>query len=221
MQSNDAANKIGDLIKMNEKRIKIGVDKTTEVIDALDKINGSINDITDIVEQIYTATEEESKGSQVIMDIINSFSDVSDKNIVSIESLGKTRNQLSQEVEKMRNLVVAFKLQSTSKEVVTDIKIITPEEKELLKTHLKRLDIAEGYIKKHGERKEALIKIPEKVRAAKFTNNIIKRIQSDDDKEFFASQYSYNKYTGIYTLNKNVLEGEKIKMRNILKSIDY
>jgi hypothetical protein len=76
-------------------------------------------------------------------------------------------------------------------------------------------------IKKHGERKEALIKIPEKVRAAKFTNNIIKRIQSDDDKEFFASQYSYNKYTGIYTLNKNVLEGEKIKMRNILKSIDY
>ena len=76
-------------------------------------------------------------------------------------------------------------------------------------------------IKKKAQRKEALIKIPEKVRAAKFTNNIIKKIQNDDDKEFFTSQYSYNKYTGVYTLNKNVLEGEKIKMRNILKSIDY
>ena len=258
LQSNDAANKIGDLIKMNEKRIKIGVDKTTEVIDALDRINGSINDITDIVEQIYTATEEESKGSQVIMDIINSFSDVSDKNIVSIESLGKTRNQLSQEVEKMRNLVVAFKLQSTSKEVVTDIKIITPEEKARM-AEIKKQKIQENtekriaeqkkrqeekearkrkedelnmarneknkekkfFIKKKAQRKEALIKIPEKVRAAKFTNNIIKKIQNDDDKEFFTSQYSYNKYTGIYTLHENVLEGEKIKMRNILKSIDY
>ena len=258
LQSNDAANKIGDLLKMNEKRIKIGVDKTTEVIDALDKINGSINNITDIVEQINTATEEESKGSQVIMDIIGSFSGDSDKNMKSIESLGKTRNQLSKEVEKMQNLVVAFKLQSTEKEVVHDIKIVTPEEQARM-NEIKKLNIQERTekriasqkkrqeekeakrrkksdldlvknenntekeltIKKKAKRKEPLIKIPTKIKASKFTTGIINKMQSNDDKEFFMAQYTYNKYSGMYILNDNILEGEKIKMRNILKSIDY
>ncbi len=134
LQVNDAANEIGILIKMNEKRIKAGVDKTGEVIEALNKINQSIQDITNIVNQIYTAAEEESKGSQVIMDIISSFSDEANKNLKSIEALSKTRNQLSMEVQKMRNLVVAFKLQTKGeKEIIRDIKVVTKEQKALLK----------------------------------------------------------------------------------------
>ncbi|MBP5450048.1 MAG: hypothetical protein J6Y01_08050, partial [Spirochaetales bacterium] len=147
-------------------------------------------------------------------------------------------------VEKMRNLVVAFKLQSTSKEVVTDIKIVTPEEKARM-AEIKKQKLQESTEKKiaaqkkkqeekedrrkkkdelniekneknkekklnithKGIRKEALIKIPAKVKAAKFRNNIIKKIQNDDDKEFFLSQYDYNKYSGVYILKKNVLEG--------------
>jgi methyl-accepting chemotaxis protein len=129
LQSNEAANEIGTLIKMNEKRIKAGVDKTSEVIEALNNINSSIQMIIDIVEQINTAAEEESKGSQVIMDIINSFSEEAHGNLKSIDSLGQTRDQLSSEVEKMRNLVLAFKLQSGNAEVIRDIKIVTKEDK--------------------------------------------------------------------------------------------
>lgn len=129
-QSNEAANEIGVLIKMNDKRIKAGVAKTSEVIDAIDDIKSSIKTIKDMIEQIYNATEEESKGSQTIMEIIHSFADESIKNVKSIEALGKTRNHLSMEVQKMRNLILAFKVQGVEREVIKDIKIYTKEEKQ-------------------------------------------------------------------------------------------
>ena len=251
LQSNDAANEIGILIKMNEKRIKSGVDKTSEVIDALNKINKSIGDISDIVGQINTATEEESKGSQVIMDIISSFSDEANKNIKSIEALGRTRNQLSVEVQKMRNLVVAFKLQSGEKEVVRDIKLITPEEKKRMLEikRIKNLELAEKKAEKlkkqrdekekniKGEEnvkltkkdnkskkkfsyksknnnKEIDVKIPVKMKQEKFISNIIQKIDNDEDKDYILSKYKKDNYANLFILKDNILEGEKIKIKN-------
>ncbi|HPO49980.1 MAG TPA: methyl-accepting chemotaxis protein, partial [Spirochaetota bacterium] len=130
IQSNEAANEIGVLIKMNDKRIKSGVAKTSEVINAINDIKSSIKSIKDMIEQIYKSTEQESKGSQTIMEIIDSFAEESMKNVKSIEALGKTRNHLSMEVQKMRNLILAFKVQGVEKEVIKDIKIYTKEEKE-------------------------------------------------------------------------------------------
>ncbi|HOJ64044.1 MAG TPA: methyl-accepting chemotaxis protein [Spirochaetota bacterium] len=182
LQVNDAANEIGILIKMNEKRIKAGVDKTGEVIDALNKINQSIEDITNIVNQIYTAAEEESKGSQIIMDIISSFSDEANKNLKSIEALGRTRNQLSMEVQKMRNLVVAFKLQTKGeKEIIRDIKVVTKEQKALLK---------QEKLNKKREKREKKLREKEEKRNKKnesknVENSMLKKIEKEAKKKEF------------------------------------
>ena len=45
------------------RRIKAGVNKTNEVISAIDDIKVSVKTIKDMVEQIYHATEDESKKS--------------------------------------------------------------------------------------------------------------------------------------------------------------
>jgi len=115
---------------MNDKRIKAGVTKTSEVIGAINDIKSSIKLIKNMIEQIYKATEAESKGSQTIMEIINSFADESANNVKSIDALGRTRNHLSMEVQKMRNLILAFKVQGVEKEVIKDIKNYSKEEKD-------------------------------------------------------------------------------------------
>ncbi len=121
LQSNQAANDIGNLIKQNDKSIRAGVNKTKEVITALNEINKGFKNLTDTVNEINKAAEEESRGGQVIFSIIESFRAESEKNLKSIDMLIKTRDQLSMEVKKMRNLILAFKVQSSEKEVIYDI----------------------------------------------------------------------------------------------------
>ena len=258
LQSNEAANDIGNLIKMNEKRIKAGVDKTSEALGALNKINESIEDITNIVGEINTATEEESKGSQVIMDIINSFSDEANKNIKSTEAIGRTRNQLSIEVDKMKNLVVAFKLQSGEKEIVRDIKMVTNEDKKRIQRERdlkkkekfekksieeqmkydekqKRKNVSESNmdLEKRTTKKDKTfkgandsflvkqknIKIPNSVKSDLFFDKYISKITKEEDRNFFLSKYKKDDYNEKYTLMDNLLEGEKIKLKNILSGL--
>lgn len=206
LQVNESANEIGTLIKMNEKRIKAGVDKTSEVIEALNKINQSIEDITNIVSQIYTAAEEESKGSQVIMDIINSFSEEANRNVKSIESLSKTRNQLSMEVQKMRNLVVAFKLQTKGeKEIIRDIKIVTKEQKALLK---------QEKLKKKKEEKEKKSAIKEQKKNSKKNKNIF------EDRNFNLEKIKSIEKKKEFKVSKNEEKKEKkTKIKEIKISI--
>jgi len=258
LQSNEAANDIGELIKMNEKRIKAGVDKTSEALEALNKINESIEDITNIVGEINTATEEESKGSQVIMDIINSFSEEANKNIKSTEAIGRTRNQLSVEVDKMKNLVVAFKLQSGEKEIVRDIKMVTSEDKKRIRREreLKRkerlekksierqLKYDEKYKKKNVSEsdlglekrtskkgkifkgvndsfltKRKNVKIPNKVKSDLFFNKYISKITKEEDRNYFLSKYKKDDYNDKYILMSNLLEGEKLRLKNIISGL--
>ncbi|OHD18024.1 MAG: hypothetical protein A2086_15825 [Spirochaetes bacterium GWD1_27_9] len=259
IQSNDAANEIGLLIKMNDRRIKAGVAKTSEVINAIDDIKDSIQTIKNIVERIFVATEEESKGSQTIMDIINSFSEEASKNVKLIESLGKTRNHLSGEVQKMRNLILAFKVQGVEKEVIKDIKNYTPEEKrkiaeeKKLKIQSRKLamenerkksienDNLKGnniilrtllnykpkfsFFNKNGKnkpaKKEISIKIPLIIKFEAFENNILNKIQKEDEKNFVLSLYKKDLFNDTYNLREESDEHEKTKLENILKGIDY
>ncbi len=120
-QSNQAANEIGGLIKMNDKKIKAGVNKTKEISEALHEVNVSFNFLTEAVNKISTSADEEYAGSQKIMEVIFAISQEAENNIKLIKDLSKTRDQLSMEVKKMRNLILAFKVESAEKEIINDI----------------------------------------------------------------------------------------------------
>jgi len=182
IQSNDAANEIGNLIKMNDKSIKEGVEKTAEVTEAIGYINGSIQKIKDIVTDINKATEEQSESSRTIMDIISSFSSEANRNVKSVDSLGKTRNNLSEEVRKMRDLILAFKVQNTKnakREVIRDVVILSKEDKIRIKK-----EIEEKRAKKRAEKlREKEGKLKGKIKTGDDNKIVLKRIEKDRAKK--------------------------------------
>lgn len=130
VQSNQAATEISGLIKTNDKRIKAGVDKTEDVFEALDDINENFKNLNETVHLINRSAEEGAKRGLGIMQVINSISDESNKNSSYIEEISKTRDQLSTEVSKMRDLILAFKVESEEREIINDSSI---DEKAILR----------------------------------------------------------------------------------------
>ena len=123
IQSKQAADEIGNLIKMNERRIKSSINKTTEVFEALENINTNFQNLNTTIILINQSSEEAAKRGLEIMQVINEVSDSSGKNSLYIEEISKTRDQLSSEVSKMRDLILAFRVESDAIEVISDTSI--------------------------------------------------------------------------------------------------
>ncbi len=119
-QSNEAAGEIGSLIKMNEKRIKSGANKVREVVDAISRIDQSIGLIIGLIEQINKVTEMESNDSIVLMDTLNNISEEANKSVNIISILTRTKNQLTTEVTKTRDMVLSYKLSPRNKQIIYD-----------------------------------------------------------------------------------------------------
>ena len=180
IQSNEAANEIAVLIKTNEKRVKTGVDKTFDALNSINEINSTVQNINEIVSQIYTAIEDQSAGSQGMMEIINSFSDDANHNLKLIESLEKTRNNLSTEIEKMHDIVLSFKIQDAQKEIIKDIIYLTKEEKRRIKKQK-----IESSIEKKRLKREQLKKFDKKALEEENIESIKKLDEYRPKKLFF------------------------------------
>jgi methyl-accepting chemotaxis protein len=186
-QSNEAANEIAVLIKANEKRVKNGVDKTFDAINSINDINSTVQSINEIVSQIYTAIEEQSVGSQAMMEIINSFSDDANHNLKLIDSLEKTRNNLSLEIENMHELILSFKVQDSNKEIIKDIKYYTHLEKDKL-NRLKK----ESKLEKKRLKREKLKNISKKTLEEENIESI-KKLDEYRPKKMFFKNISRNR----------------------------
>jgi len=158
----------------------------------------------------------------------------------------------------MKNLVVAFKLQSGEKEIVRDIKMVTNEDKKRIQRERdlkkkekfekksieeqmkydekqKRKNVSESNmdLEKRTTKKDKTfkgandsflvkqknIKIPNSVKSDLFFDKYISKITKEEDRNFFLSKYKKDDYNEKYTLMDNLLEGEKIKLKNILSGL--
>lgn len=156
IQSKQAADEIGNLIKMNERRIKSSINKTAEVFEALENINTNFQNLNTTIILINQSSEEAAKRGLEIMQVINEVSDSSGKNSLYIEEISKTRDQLSSEVSKMRDLILAFRVESDAIEVINDTSIDEKalaekeekiKEKKRLKKEYKEMKIHEKQMK--------------------------------------------------------------------------
>lgn len=160
IQSKQAADEIGNLIKMNEKRIKSSINKTEEVFDALKNINTNFQNLNNTIILINHSSEEAAKRGLEIMQVINEVSDSSGKNSSYIEEISKTRDQLSSEVSKMRDLILAFRVESDTIEIINDTSIdekAVAEKVEKIKER-KRLRKERKEMKKHDKQMKNLQK---------------------------------------------------------------
>ena len=141
---------------MNERRIKSSINKTTEVFEALENINTNFQNLNTTIILINQSSEEAAKRGLEIMQVINEVSDSSGKNSLYIEEISKTRDQLSSEVSKMRDLILAFRVESDAIEVINDTSIDEKalaekeekiKEKKRLKKEYKEMKIHEKQMK--------------------------------------------------------------------------
>ncbi|MCG8568807.1 MAG: methyl-accepting chemotaxis protein, partial [Spirochaetes bacterium] len=168
IQSNQSASEIGTLIKQNEKMIRSGVSKSTEVIDSLRNINRSFNSIQDMVENIGSLMKEEDKCSNKLLINMNTFTDESRKTSRSIEDLAQIRNQLSNETKGMRQLIIDFRDEESEIETIYDSGFKSQEEKARIKAEKKALKERKKKPKKIKKKKrqsetDLIIDSPEKI----------------------------------------------------------
>ena len=133
LQAKNAASQIGELIKLNDRKVVSGVNKSHEAIEVLRNIDSSIKLINDKMSQINKSAQEEKNLAKEIFDINNYFSSSSNKNINSIGSLSKLKSLFSNEVEKIRSEIGKFNFDIHNKEVIRDYKLKSTNDKKLVR----------------------------------------------------------------------------------------
>ncbi|MBN2547143.1 MAG: methyl-accepting chemotaxis protein [Spirochaetes bacterium] len=120
LQSKEAANKIGDLVKTNSKIIKSGVEKIAEVFEVLNNIESSIKMISDIMNQINLETSEKSNEYNNIKVINNNILNMSNDSLKNLALLNKLKIVFNSEINKIINVINNFIIISNEKEIIRD-----------------------------------------------------------------------------------------------------
>lgn len=265
IQSKQAADEIGNLIKMNEKKIKSSINKTDEVFDALTNINANFQNLNNTIILINQSSEGAAKQGLEIMQVINEISDSSGKNSSYIEEISKARDQLSSEVSKMRDLILAFRVESDTIEVINDTSIDekavaekaekNKERKRLKKErvemkkhekqmkHLQKTTVTtsdeisdykekkssfiervkeKGFFKKKSAKKENIkMSIPQTLEKDRFENEILARIEDQEEIGAVFSMYIYDEFAENYQIKDDISQEEKTKLKKILAKINF
>jgi len=160
--AHNAANEIGELIKINEKRVGLSVDKIKEVIEVLTNVNSSIKMINEANENIINETESENINIKNIMEINNNFVNNLDKNIKSIFSLNKMKGLLDNSVEDIRSIAHAFILKSDKTEIIKDYNIISKNEKNKIREENEKRKKEKNELKRSLKEKKKISRKKEK-----------------------------------------------------------
>jgi len=148
LQSKEAANKIGDLVKTNSKIIKSGVEKTSDVFEVLNNIESSIKMISDIMNQINLETSEKSSEYNNIKILNNNILNMSNDSLKNLALLNKLKIVFNSEVNKIINVINNFVLISNEKEIIRDFDEKEKISKEKITDKFKNLENEENIDKK-------------------------------------------------------------------------
>ncbi len=107
-RSSEAAHEIGDLITSSGKQVKEGVDLVSNTGDALQSINGAVQEISEFVSLIATAAEEQSLGISESNDAMQQLEDVTQQNAAMFEETNAVTQSLATQADNLRAAVGRF-----------------------------------------------------------------------------------------------------------------
>lgn len=99
-----------DSMAVAEESVTKGQEAIAETDDVLNSIVGSVKQAMDMVQQIATASEEQSSGAEQISKNVESISIVTKQSAGGAEQLASTAEELNRQTEALRQLVDQFKL---------------------------------------------------------------------------------------------------------------
>ncbi len=125
-RTTSATNEIGEMIKgiqddtgkavesmhSGTKEVEEGVKLSSEAGDALEKIVSSVQNVTDMIQQISAAVEEQSSASDEIITSICDVATITNKNTDNAQASSESILQLNSMASELHNMVSTFKLRN-------------------------------------------------------------------------------------------------------------
>ncbi len=111
MRSASAAKNTAQLLEESARNASDGVTINQEVLQNLQEINGRINKVNQVMQEISAASDEQLSGAQKIGSAIGRASSVTQQNAATAQESAASANQLSAQAGVMQELVLTFKLE--------------------------------------------------------------------------------------------------------------
>jgi methyl-accepting chemotaxis protein len=110
-RSADAARQIKSLIEESVGRVGAGATLVDRAGTTMQEIVGSIRRVTDIVGEISSASEEQSRGVAQVGEAVSQMDRVTQQNAALVEQSAAAAESLRQEAQQLVDVVAAFRLQ--------------------------------------------------------------------------------------------------------------
>ena len=117
-RSADAAREIRELINGSTRQIDGGADRVREAEESLIATMEAATRVNDIMEEIKTASEEQSNGVRQINQSITEIDQVTQQNATRIQATARAATELEQQADLLGNAVAAFRLRGAGMEQV-------------------------------------------------------------------------------------------------------
>ena len=126
LRSAESAKNIKDLIQSSTQRISAGSEQVEQTAQIMQDILQSANHATQIMGDITTAGKEQSLGITQINQAIGQIEAITQDNAVAVSATARTAENLQGAVERLTELVNAFKLIESSTEAAEHLVIVNP-----------------------------------------------------------------------------------------------
>ncbi|UUE46191.1 methyl-accepting chemotaxis protein [Pectobacterium aroidearum] len=107
-RSSTAAREIKDLIDASNSLVSAGVDQASDVGKNMSAMKDAIQQVTDLVNEIAAATEEQSRGISQVHQAVNQMDDVTQQNASLVEEASAASQSLQEQASTLSQLVGQF-----------------------------------------------------------------------------------------------------------------
>lgn len=106
----DAAKEIKSLIGMSVEKVEAGLRQVDEAGVSMDGIVDQVRRVTELISEIATATDEQSRGISQVGDAVLQLDQVTQQNAALVEESAAAADSLQQQAAKLAEVVSVFKL---------------------------------------------------------------------------------------------------------------
>ena len=114
-RSATAAKETASLIQKSDKEISAGAEISNQTAEALQLINGQVNEVSSLLEKIATANNDQSSGITQIKEALLQIDQVTQSNTANAEETASAAEEMTQNAENLRDIVGRFKLKEDRK----------------------------------------------------------------------------------------------------------
>lgn len=115
-RSADAAGEIRSLIDASSQEISGGAQAVIEAEAAIDQVVTQVMKVSDIMEEISTASDEQNSGIAQINTAVSEMDHVTQQNASKVQSISSAAQDLTREALSLANVIAAFRLEGAAEE---------------------------------------------------------------------------------------------------------